>query len=132
MKDHLSYTTDPGFPHTETKGTSMSDTPRMDAMQRIQFEGCTVVVCDPETMEKWERELAAKELELAEQKQKFKDLNKELGCELRDPNGTIWEHAAKIQANFTELQRVAKELAWSSLPTKALAAYNNLPKGVKG
>lgn len=39
--------------------------------------------------------------ELTEQreewKEKFKTLDRELKAELRDPNGTIWEHAASLQ-----------------------------------
>jgi hypothetical protein len=42
-----------------------------------------------------ERDAALKESN--EWKKKFKDLNRELMCELRDPNGTIWEHAASLQ-----------------------------------
>lgn len=32
-----------------------------------------------------------------EWKKKWKTLNTELMCELRDPNGTIWEHAKRLQ-----------------------------------
>jgi hypothetical protein len=35
---------------------------------------------------------------------KYKDLNTELMCELRDPNGTIWEHAKRLQDQLEELQ----------------------------
>ncbi len=38
-------------------------------------------------------------------KQKFKKLDAELRAELRDPNGTIWEYAAKLQWQVDELQR---------------------------
>lgn len=30
-------------------------------------------------------------------KARFKKLDKELMCELRDPNGTIWDHAKNLQ-----------------------------------
>jgi hypothetical protein len=48
---------------------------------------------------------AKQEKQIAELKQKFVALNKELGCELMDPNGTIWEHAAKVQKENEELKR---------------------------
>jgi chromosome segregation ATPase len=46
------------------------------------------------------------EAELAEAKANILQIHKDLGCELFDPNGTIWEHAAKVQAENAE----AKEL----------------------
>lgn len=42
-----------------------------------------------------ERDAALKESR--EWKKRFKDLDRSLMCELRDPNGTIWEHAANLQ-----------------------------------
>jgi ribosomal protein L9 len=39
-------------------------------------------------------------------KKKFKDLNRELMCELRDPNGTIWEHAASLQKQVDNALRL--------------------------
>lgn len=44
-----------------------------------------------------ERELAAMTAERDALKAKLATIHKELGCELRDPNGTIWEHAAKVE-----------------------------------
>jgi hypothetical protein len=50
------------------------------------------------------RELTAeRDAALAESKEwktKFKDLNRALMCELRDPNGTIWEHARNLQSQL--------------------------------
>jgi chaperonin cofactor prefoldin len=37
-------------------------------------------------------------------KARFKKLDKELMCELRDPNGTIWEHAKNLQDQLDELR----------------------------
>jgi len=50
--------------------------------------------------------------EIAAMKKKFFDLNREYGCELRDPNGTIWEHAATV----------TKELDQARLDIAALKA----------
>lgn len=36
-----------------------------------------------------------------EWKAKFIQQNKDLGCEMMDPNGTIWDHAKKLQAELT-------------------------------
>lgn len=32
------------------------------------------------------------------------ELHRQFGCELRDPNGTIWDHAAKLQAENEALR----------------------------
>ena len=37
--------------------------------------------------------------------QRILDDNKAFGCELRDPNGTIWEHADKLQKENAELRQ---------------------------
>jgi len=49
--------------------------------------------------------------ELAEAKKKFKDLDNELMCELRDPAGTIWEHAKKQQDELDALRKMETALA---------------------
>jgi hypothetical protein len=41
-------------------------------------------------------------------KSKFIQQNKDLGCENMDPNGTIWDHAKKLQAE-NEMLREALE-----------------------
>ncbi len=54
-------------------------------------------------------------LERDDWKKKFQTLDKELKAELRDPNGTIWEHAAKLQEQADELQRrLDKSVEWLS------------------
>ena len=42
-------------------------------------------------------------------KAKLAQVHKDLGCELLDPNGTIWEHAAKVQKENDELKRQLAE-----------------------
>ena len=37
-------------------------------------------------------------------KQQVKDDNKAYGCELRDPSGTIWEHAKRLEAEVERLK----------------------------
>ena len=50
-----------------------------------------------------------------EWKKKFQTLDKELRAELRDPNGTIWEHAASLQKQADELRRqLDKAVDWLS------------------
>jgi len=41
---------------------------------------------------------------------KYEQLNKELMCELRDPNGTIWEHAKSLQDKLDEAKELEMEL----------------------
>jgi SMC interacting uncharacterized protein involved in chromosome segregation len=61
---------------------------------------------------------AKQEAEIAELKQKFITLNKELGCELSDPNGTIWEHAAKVQKENAELKTGASSANATNEPPR--------------
>ena len=44
-----------------------------------------------------------------EWKAKYIQQNKDLGCELRDPNGTIWDHAQKLQAELDAAQKHSSE-----------------------
>jgi hypothetical protein len=49
--------------------------------------------------------------ELTAARQEIKDLHKAYGFELRDPNGTIWECAAKIAAELTAARAEIEEYA---------------------
>ncbi len=48
------------------------------------------------------------ERERDEWKAKFLQQNKDLGCELRDPNGTIWDHAKTLQRERDEAREKLK------------------------
>jgi nitrogen fixation protein FixH len=67
-----------------------------------------------EEMAKLETELNFAEAERVEWKAKFIQANKDYGFELRDPCGTIWDHAKKLQQerDLAEAERVemAKQL----------------------
>ena len=54
-----------------------------------------------------ERELTAVTEQRDEWKAKFIQQNKDLGCEMMDPDGTIWDYAKKLQ---TELPAVTQQL----------------------
>ena len=45
-----------------------------------------------------------------EWKEKYKDLNRSVMCELRDPYGTIWEHAKRIQDENDNLKKEIIEI----------------------
>jgi chromosome segregation ATPase len=82
----------------------MSDTPRTDAQAPwIESPGLDFA-------RQLERELAAVRHERDEWKAKYVQQNKDLGCEMMDPNGTIWEHAAKIQQQRDRLERELADL----------------------
>ena len=57
-----------------------------------------------------QEELAAWELlaearrERDEWKAKYIQQNKDLGCEMMDPNGTIWDYAKKVQTEIAKLR----------------------------
>ena len=93
----------------------MSDTPRTDACRDKlarrgwnphKDEPVVHLVCE---MEQLERELASVRHERDEWKAKYVQQNKDLGCEMMDPNGTIWEHAAKVQQQRDRLERELAE-----------------------
>jgi len=43
-------------------------------------------------------------------KSKFIQQNKDLDCELMDPNGTIWDHAKKLQAENERLREALESI----------------------
>lgn len=47
---------------------------------------------------------------LEELEENIKQIHKEYGCELRDPNGTIWDHASELQERFAEANNKLKKL----------------------
>jgi hypothetical protein len=97
-------------PEDEPKTTkTMSDTPETDALTAADqhhleddnFFPATVYwrMCDlARTLER----------ERDEWKAKFLQQNKDLGCELRDPNGTIWSHAATLERERDEAIKASK------------------------
>ena len=81
----------------------MSNTPRTDEAENDSaFEDKN----HPHT--NWVPSVFARELEreLNEANQKIAQIHKDLGFELRDPNGTIWEECARLQK---ELEAVKSE-----------------------
>jgi hypothetical protein len=91
-------------PEDEPKPTkSMSDTPETDA------EWNRIACYDHPQFEQGIAEFARKlERERDEWKAKFLQQNKDLGCELRDPNGTIWSHAATVERERDEAIKAIK------------------------
>lgn len=59
--------------------------------------------------------------EIARLRQRILDDNKAYGCELRDPNGTIWEHAAWLQEELTFLRNQLADLRESHAADKIAA-----------
>jgi hypothetical protein len=70
----------------------MADTPETD---QAQFGTGRVSV---DFARKLERERDA-------WKAKFIQQNKDLGCEMMDPNGTIWDYAKKLQSELSEVTK---------------------------
>jgi len=58
-----------------------------------------------------EVELVRKKLECERDgwKAKFIQQNKDLGCEMMDPDGTIWDYAKKLQAKLDEAREAARQ-----------------------
>lgn len=74
----------------------MSTTPRTDAALYPMTGGVDIVW--PDFARSLETELARLRAEVERLKKQIADDNRSYGCELRDPNGTIWEQAAKDHA----------------------------------
>ena len=78
----------------------MSDTPETDAVA-VTIDGCRMVPANSAGKIERERD---------EWKAKYIQQNKDLGCELRDPNGTIWDYAATLEYERDELIHAAAAL----------------------
>jgi len=76
---------------------NQSDTPRTDDQSVRYYDDATGTRIEY-VAARFARQL---ERELTAARQEIKDLHKAYGFELRDPNGTIWEYAAKITAKLT-------------------------------
>jgi len=76
----------------------MSDTPETDNLARGNH------VVPTEFAEQLERKRD-------EWKQKYIQQNKDLGCEMMDPNGTIWDHAKKVQLKLSAMTEQRDRLA---------------------
>jgi len=86
----------------------MSDTQRQDELnheamleESMDTQSADMVTTQGPTGKEIIADLQAKlstaTAQLAEKDKAILKIHKELGCELRDPNGTIWEHAAAVQ-----------------------------------
>jgi len=93
---------------------TMNDTPRTDAEWQ-HFSGYLKPLQDAKNLsEQLERELNAVTEQRDQWKAKYIQQNKDLGCEMMDPNGTIWDHAKKVQLELiamTEQRDEAREYA---------------------
>lgn len=89
----------------------MSTTPRTDAAWAASFSPERANFSVRDECEKLETELARLRAEVERLKKQIKDDNRAYGCELRDPNGTIWEQAAKDYARAEKAEAECLEQA---------------------
>ena len=81
----------------------LAPTPETDAIEYFD------AMCDPDRVV--EAEFARKlERERDEWKAKYIQQNKDLGCEMMDPNGTIWDYAKKVQHELTVVTKQRDQL----------------------
>ena len=57
----------------------------------------------------WESQALVARIQRDEWKAKYIQQNKDLGCEQMDPNGTIWDHAKKLQAELDAARKHSSE-----------------------
>ena len=84
---------------------TMSDTPKTDALAE-EWDG---------NIKNLWRELRQLERENVVLKQRILDDNKAYGCELRDPYGTIWDHAKRLQQENAALREDKERLDWLNI-----------------
>ena len=89
--------------------TSPAKTPRTDAAWAASFSPERANFSVRDECEKLETELARLRAEVERLKKQIKDDNRAYGCELRDPNGTIWEQAAKDYARAEKAEAALAE-----------------------
>lgn len=94
----------------------MSDTPRTDAIASML-----------RTHQEWMTHAEELERELAKAKAALAQAHKDYGFELRDPNGTIWEHAAKLQRELVTSKQREDVLTQDAERWRAHAAVKGDP-----
>lgn len=71
--------------------------------------------------------LAELERDVAALKQRIIDDNRAHGCELRDPSGTIWDHAKRLQDENAALRADKERLEWlEDAPIERLVRITHL------
>ena len=88
----------------------MNDTPKPSAADA--YETMESLICE---MQGLRDELADVKRERDQWKSKFVQANKDYGFELRDPCGTIWDHAKKLQQECDNLQDQLDEARMESM-----------------
>ena len=94
--------------HESEVQVSETDTPRVDC-QSVYNADCEQWV-NINFARQLERELAAMTKERDALKANILQIHKDLGCEMRDPNGTIWQHCAEVTKERDQLKARVEEL----------------------
>ena len=91
-------------PKDEPKPKTMNDTPtpETDAMLEADWYRLEEYSAPLSAYKRMTELCRTLERERDEWKAKYIQQNKDLGCELRDPNGTIWDHAKTLQRERDE------------------------------
>jgi len=101
---------------------------------RPDEQHCTCVAPLIGKVKQLQRELATAQGEVKRLTKQIKDDNRSYGCELRDPNGTIWEQATKDHDRAEKAERELAALRESyayaeiSLPAELIPARMKEPK----
>jgi hypothetical protein len=95
----------------EDIGKAMSNLIRQRDEARKQWRMSSVCRELNDANERMGKKLAQTLDERDEWKAKYIQQNKDLGCELRDPNGTIWDHAKTLQRELTAVTAQRDRLA---------------------
>ena len=89
-------------PETESTANLETELARLEANTKAWLERDN----EPDNSH-WQTMAIQHRRERDEWKAKYIQQNKDLGCEMMDPNGTIWDHAKKLQRERDEAQEMA-------------------------
>jgi hypothetical protein len=92
-------------PETESTANLETELARLEANTKAWLERDN----EPDNSH-WQTIAIQHRRERDEWKAKYIQQNKDLGCEMMDPNGTIWDHAKKLQRELAEAREYADTL----------------------
>lgn len=93
----------------------MNDTPRTNDQSVRYYDDATgtrIEYVASRFARQLERELTQRERERDKWKARYIQQNKELGCEMMDPNGTIWDHAKNLQDQIRAMKKMILRIGY--------------------
>jgi hypothetical protein len=91
----------------------MKDTPTLETdAAKFRLGDSNHFVVHETIAQKLERERDEAREQRDEWKTKYIQQNKDLGCEMMDPNGTIWDHAKNLQDQIRAMKKMILRIGY--------------------